>query len=318
MSQAVANLLQEALRGIAVYRDTHTLKAFFAIERLWRRYPGWPEELRERALHLQESVLNTARVEGLVHQQISSPFREIPRRRWRQNVEMGLFPMAYASIVDWHKAEGIENVVLSYKDWAVASITDLGHSWTIWCSFYEALPRLETEELRLYAAERFAEFVAQQFHRDGRTLAVSMVSGCSEIERTQSDPRAVLSEALRRPGFLGHHLLTLGTLLRHQASLSRQQFEVGLARTEQMIRVRWNNPTFDVEMSLSSEAGSVDERTFEERLGNVLANGIDNVHTLTLADVAVTLWDYADPTQRAQLCELLQAAVRKSGSDQER
>lgn len=309
MKLDIDSLLQEALTGIAFYRDTHTLKALFAIERLWRRYPHWPQELRERALRLQESVLNSARAGGLIHHQISSPSSAIPARRYRQNVEMGLFPIAYAAIVDWHKAEGIESIVLSYKDWAVAAIGDLGHSWTIWCSFYEALPHLSSETLRLYAAERFAEFVAQQFHKDGRTLAGSTIPSCSDMEGTESEPESVLSEALHRPGFLGHHLLTLGTLLRHRALLSRQQFAVGLSQTQAMIRFQWNNPAFDIVISDRQWQDGAEAETLERRLLSLLANGIDNVHTLTLADVAVTLWDYASSTQRAQLCEYLADAV---------
>jgi hypothetical protein len=309
MELDITSLLGEALRGIAFYRDTHTLKALFAIERLWNRYPHWPKALQERALHFQESIRNTTRVEALVHQQISSPLEKIPERRWRQNVEMGLFPIAYASIVDWHKAEGIESIVSSYQDWAVATIGDLGHSWTIWCSFYEALPHLDTEILRLYTAERFAEFVAQQFHKDGRTLAQSATRSCSDMEGIESGPGPVLSEALRRPGFLGHHLLTLGTLLRHRALLSPHEFAVGLLQTRSMIRFQWNDPAFDVVIPDTQWQSSVGVDVLEERLIALLTNGIDNVHTLTLADVAVTLWDHSDPSQRAQLCRYLARAA---------
>lgn len=309
MASTRQSFLREALRGIALAREAHSLKALFAIERVWTRYPHWPQQLRTRALNLQESVLNSPRVAGLIYPQVSLPSGRVPERRWRQNVEIGLFPMSHVSIVEWYRSRGIEDIVMSYKDWAVAAIGDLGHSWTVWCSFYEALSHLETETDRLYAAERFAEFVAQQFHKDGRTLAQPSMASCAQVSITHTDTSGLLSESLRRPGFLGHHLITLATLLRHRALLDQQQFAAGLSQTKRMIDFQWCDRRFDIEIIYRDKVRAISDSEWEECLRTFLLNGRDNVHTLTLVDAAAALWDGADGVQRAQLWECLNQLV---------
>ncbi len=60
--------------------------------------------------------------------------------------------------------------------------------------------------------------------------------------------------------------------------------------------------TANIEFDESIYAQSVNEEDFEYALLKLVAGGVDDVHTLTLADIAVEIWKHANGTQR---CELL-------------
>ena len=109
------------------------------------------------------------------------------------------------------------------------TVTDLGHAFTIWCSFNEVIPFLKDEDRRLFATERFAEFVAQQTYQES--------SDYTRQDLPQVDKADVLSAGLKRPGFLGHNLITLGTLLRYQPELEGREYNAGLYPNTTRIRL---------------------------------------------------------------------------------
>ena len=151
----------------------------------------------------------------------------LPKGRWKNLVDGGVFPAAYQAIVNWHQLEGIDKIIASYKDQVLHTITDLGHAFTVWCSFFEVIPYLKNDHRKLLAAERFAEFIAQQHHlKKGDFTQL----GDQKVETSD-----LISATLRRPGFLGHNLITLGTLFRYLDELETQDFNIALSQIKEML-----------------------------------------------------------------------------------
>ena len=159
-------LIEQALHVIPTHRETHGIKGTFAVRRLSLAFPHWEESILLGALELAQNVSNAARVEGLaignLEMRDKNDRPRVPEERWRLLIEIGVFPAAYQAAVDWHRLEGIDQIIASYKEQMLNTVTDLGHAFTIWCSFNEVIPFLKDEDRRLFATERFAEFVAQQ------------------------------------------------------------------------------------------------------------------------------------------------------------
>ena len=145
------SLLEQALRVVPTHRETHGIKGTFAVMRLSQTYPHWSEDVLRGALELVQNVSNAAKVEGLAFRNLQIPDNKerLPKARWRGLIARGVFPAAYQAAVDWHRLEGIDEIIVSYKDQMLNTITDLGHAFTVWCSFNEVIPYLKTEDRKL-------------------------------------------------------------------------------------------------------------------------------------------------------------------------
>ena len=175
------------------------------------------------------------------------------------------------------------------------TITDLGHAFTIWCSFNEVIPYLKTEDRKLFATERFAEFVAQQTYQDRSDFATR---GVPEVDRS-----AILSAGLRAPGFLGHNLITLGTLLRYEQKLETKEYRAGLYQTQRMIE--HDHRATEVAFDESTYDRSIHDVDLEHAVLDLLRGGVDDVHTATMADVSVEIWKHANDEQKKELLHFM-------------
>ena len=222
-------------------------------------------------------------------------------------IEIGVFPAAYQAAVDWHRLEGIDQIIASYKEQMLNTVTDLGHAFTIWCSFNEVIPFLKDEDRRLFATERFAEFVAQQTYQES--------SDYTRQDLPQVDKADVLSAGLKRPGFLGHNLITLGTLLRYQPELEGREYNAGLYQTQQMIDHVSGKSFKDVVVQFDETTyeRSTNDEDLEQAVLNLLRGGVDDVHTATMADTSVELWQHANEEQRKELLHYLNVLSQHRG-----
>ncbi len=292
-------LIEQALHVIPVHRETHGIKGTFTVMRLSQTYSHWDEKVLQGALELTNNVNNSAKVEGLVIgnlQMLDKKDRpRVPRDRWKRLIDLGVFPAAYHAAVDWHRLEGIDEVIASYKDQMLNTITDLGHAFTVWCSFNEAIPYLNDDNRRLIAAERFAEFVAQQTYQDR--------SDYTKQDLPEIDKSDVLSAALKKPGFLGHNLITLGTLLRYEPQLEAREYKAGLYQTKKMLEHVSGKPYRDIviEFGETIYEQSAHNEDLEQAVLILLRGGVDDVHTATMADASVMLWKHANEDQRKEL-----------------
>ena len=131
------SLLEQSLHVIPTHRETHGIKGTFAVMRLSQTYPHWGGDELRGALELSKNVSNAAKVKGLASRNLqeSDTTDRIPKERWHRLLDLGVFPAAYQAAIDWHRLEGIDEIIASYKDQMLNTITDLGHAFTVWCSF---------------------------------------------------------------------------------------------------------------------------------------------------------------------------------------
>jgi hypothetical protein len=299
----------EAVRRLPTIGETHWLKGALALNRFGERYPHWTDDRLMEVL--QRTGWHTApQVTGLFHGQVSAPEFAVTVRRAKALIARGLFPVAYHVARQWYDQEGLEAIVLAYKERAIHEGTYLGHGWTVWCSFYEIAPLLQSEEARLFALERFVEFAAKAFF--GYPTSNPNWQPPTQPDPGEQDASAILDLALERPGFFGHHLLTIGYMHRHRALLSDLEWRVGLAQVKAMAQQVYIDPEDNVCVPAGEvPAGDVTEQDLEEAILGLLLRGPRDVHAATLADIMHDLWAVANERQRRHLIHYLKSFVRE-------
>lgn len=247
-------------------------------------------------------------MQSLIHPHVSGGGGKITPRRVQAHIGRSLFPVLYLSARSWYDEVGLEAVVQAYQQRAVHEGTYLGHGWTVWCSFLEMAPLLQTEEARLFALERFVEFAARSF--PGYPPSDPSWAPPVKPDPGPLDPSAVLDLCLERPGFFGHHLLTLGYLHRHRQRLSEADWRVGLAEVKSMAETVYADPEDNVTVPATAvPAAAVSEADLECALLDLMLKGPANAHSITLADISYELWRQADERQRRHLLHYLRTFV---------
>lgn len=300
-------LLAGSVRRLPDIGQTHWLKVALSVNRLAERYPDWDEvKLREALAHAGWATAPQTGV--LLHSFVQAGADTVAAGRAQRHIGRGLFPVAYRSARSWYDQAGLEAVVGAYRRRAIHEATYLGHGWTVWCSFFELAPRLENEEDRLFALERFVEFAAKcfpGFPSDDPSWAPQVLPDPGPI-----DPAAVLDTCLERPGFFGHNLLTLGYLHRHRESLSESEWRVGLATAREMALAEYIDPEDNVHVPPGAvPETAVGEADLEAAILSLILCGPANPHSITLADISYELWQVADGRQRRHLIHYLHSFI---------
>lgn len=296
-------LIAEAARRLPTIGETHWLKAALALNRFGDRYPHWTDEMLLTAL-ARTAWSTTPQATALLEPQVDATAFEISTRRARVLISRSLFPLAYVAGRRWYDQAGLTDLIFDYKSRAIHEGSYLGHGWTVWCSFYQAAPLLTEEADRLFALERFVEFAAKKF--PGYPTSNSQWQPPLQADPGEQDLAAVLDACLERPGFFGHHLLTLGYLLRHRDLLTELEWRVGLAQVRAMTEMIYHDEEDDVQVPASEvPAQPVGDADLEEAILGLILKGPRNEHSLTLADIAYDVWQFAGERQRRHLIHYL-------------
>lgn len=300
-------LIGEAARRLPTIGQTHWFKAALAMNRFGDRYPHWSDETLLKAL-ARTAWTTTPQVSGLLHPMVTGPAFEVNARRTRAIIARSLFPLSYLIGRRWYDQVGLAEMVLEFKSRAIHEGSYLGHGWTVWCSFLEVAPLLAEETDRLFTLERFVEFVAKEF--PGYPSFNSQWQPPLQADPGDQDPSAVLDACLERPGFFGHHLLTLGYLHRHKSLLSDLEWRVGLAQAQRMTELDYADEEDNVIVPASAvPEAPVGDADLEAAMLGLILKGPRNEHSLTLADIAYDLWQVAGERQRRHLIHYLKSFV---------
>lgn len=301
------SLYERAVQLLPTIGETHWLKASLAVGRFALRYPEWGSSILPRAL--EHAGWSTApAVNSLLHTAVDPKGFAVAPRRAQALIARSLFPIAYTAANAWYQQEGLAPVILAYKERAIHEGTYLGHGWTVWCSFYEILPYLPSDEARQYALERFVEFAAKCF--PGYPSSDPQWVPPQQADPGPVDPVALLDRVLERPGFLGHHLLTFGYLHRHRELLSEPEWRVGLHQVWTMTDTAYVDPEDNVLCPAADVPDTpVDDGDLEQAVRKLILEGPDNAHSLTVADIACEVWSVASGRQRRHLIHYLGSLI---------
>lgn len=301
------HLYPRAVQLLPTIGETHWMKAALAINRFADRYPHWDDRLLSQAVE-HAGWSSAPYVQTLFHLGVVGQGIKISRRRAQGLIARGLFPLAYLAGREWYDQEGLRPVILSLKERAIHEGTYLGHGWTVWCSFLEVEPELVDEQARLFCLERFVEFAAKDF--PGYPASDPNWQPVRRSDPGEVDHSAVMDACLERPGFFGHHLLTLGYLHRHRAILSDVEWRIGLATVGNMAATTYLDPEDNVCIPAAGvPAASVTADDLERAILDLILKGPADPHSLTLTDIAYDLWQIANDRQQRHLLHYLRTFV---------
>ncbi|WP_137936891.1 hypothetical protein [Chitinivorax sp. B] len=291
-------LMPEALQSLATVTHSHMIKAALAADRLTRRFPDWDVERWTQLIdHAEWQGRST--VACLLHETVRAS-QTYSVQQAERVIARRLFPLAYRAGRDWYDAEGLHAMIHHYASRASNEPGYLGHGFSIWWSFVEAEQQITDEIQRLWLMERFVEMAAQSFpgfppgHPDWIPPAWVAHGNVSLTSAWQV--------CLQRPGWYGHHLLSLAGLSRAQAGLAPEHWQRALETLVAKAQRQYLDPADNVLVlpdDIPEQPWSDDEWG-----GNLLAFSLAmraNIHALTLADALATLWDEATSIQRCGL-----------------
>lgn len=289
--------LPELLKRAAFFSEAHSVKAALAWARLRLRFPAVRAALGEDAFAWNQ-VLSTPAVDGLLSARVAWDMAEVADRRLKACVDGAVFPLAYAAAVEQVRREGARALVERYRERALARLGAMGHAYTIHRSFEEALPYLVGDEAHGLLAERTAELVATQ-------LATVEHARDPEPASPVREEREVVDQVLRSPGYFGHTVITLGTFLRLRDRLGADERARVFGAIAAMLA---SYGDLDREVEVPAPAGGdAGEDALARAVVTLVTRGPEEAHTLTLADGACGVFDYATPAQRAHVVAVLEA-----------
>ena len=210
--------------------------------------------------------------------------------------------IAYLAGAEWVRRFGFKNLVDSFKEKAIERTGYLGHSWTIWCSFLEIAPYLETKENEILAAERFVEFCATQL-----SIPDWMPSYIInfEYEKLVVNEDEAITSILTRPGFYGHRLITLAYLFKYKKMLTVEQWNHCLNRMYNTSKKISANSASDLEVNIDNSNSEVTSTDLDLSVVTYLKVAAHEAHTLTLADAVCELWLHVNNKHRCYLLSVL-------------
>jgi hypothetical protein len=284
----VPDLLQAGVQMVARIHHAHGVKATMAVLHLWARFPHWPAAFWSAALDRAQW-----HTELRVMQPVDAPAADLPPARAKIVLARTVVPYSYAAVRSWAAKEGGGAIAPSYLEQACDDPGYLGHRLSILLAFIASWETYRGTEHELLWLDRLCEYVlACRYDPKAVCPAVAM-----------PDVDAVIAAVLRRPGFFGHHAITLAWILRMRQRLSPAQFGRALAWCARAAETAYADEEDNVEIDAPpGPLHAVAE--LEAALQDLLSNGKSNIHLLTVADAIAFLWDAAAPLQRGYLLGL--------------
>jgi hypothetical protein len=283
-------LIDDALRRVAVVHQQHSVKCCLAIFRLVERFPEWgPEAPRDLAAVLREEP-----VAPDIGHRLPSDTNFDTVGGARRLVEKALFPAAYVAMRRWVEESSLEAVLDVYRERACAEPDYLGHNVSIYCSLLGIRPFIEGNALRQGRfLDRFTEFVTATFHSRNR-----IVFDAEQEPLEPTTPETILNAAFRRPGFFGHQILAFVWARRHASALGPDGYAQVLGHLHRMSY--WRIPAKNI-FSIRPADGVAHEGAFADAIRTLAFRGPENIHRVTLADALVDVWDSASDDQTRAL-----------------
>lgn len=284
----VPDLLQAGARMVARIHHAHGLKATMAVLHLSSRFPHWPAGFWSAAL--ERAQWHT---ELKAMQPVPAPAGDLPPARAKIVLARTVVPYSYTAVRSWAAKEGGGAIAASYLEAACDDPGYLGHRLSILLAFIASWETYRATEHEPLWLDRLCEYL----------LACRYDPKAACAPAAAPDVALVVAAVLRRPGFFGHHAITLAWILRMRERLSPAQFARALAWCVQATETAYAEAEDNVEID-APPGPPPSAADLEEALQDLLLRGTPNIHLLTLADAIALLWELAPPLQRGYLTGL--------------
>ena len=262
-------LLEKALYSSASIHQPHSLKAYLAANYL-NAYFAKSDNVWLKTSEL----INQTEIEVLGEYSATVQAPKFTDFRIRRILDNGVYPAAYAALMQWYENKGFQDIFSHYVSQASKTSEYLSHNVTILLALNRVYRELEPCQVPAFL-NRFTEFVTSTNSDSDRT------TDTSEVVELNS----VLQACFKQFGFFGHNLITLTWILRCKEELSTEQYEAMLSNLYRQANSPLEDPDDEIDQAILAHCQSSDNSV--ELYGNVhrLVFGYtSNLHQITLAD----------------------------------
>lgn len=291
--------MDEALTRIAAIHQQHALKCYLAIKSLKNQFV-WPETDWMKIENL--IALEEPNVDLTILKSDSRPFEPVARRRhWI--LAHAIYPYAYFTMQDWFQQHDYNEIFAYYVEQCAEQNEYLTHNVSVLIAFKQAWPLISTENQRLRFIERFCEFVTATFYGNNH----QSYRLCEDyIKPTSIHAQTVLESALKQPGFWGHNLIALASILRIEYEIPEATFRQLLANLDEQCHWKFEDDTDKPQISFTGN-NEISKHSLESACFELLTGTNSNLHQITLAESICYLFylEGISPAQKSQLIDTI-------------
>ncbi|TCT44233.1 hypothetical protein EDB74_1016 [Vibrio crassostreae] len=278
-------LLEKALYSSASIHQPHSLKAYLAANYLNAYF------VKSDNVWLKTSeLINQTEIEVLGEYSATVQAPKFSDFRIHRILGNGVYPAAYAALMQWHENQGFQDIFAHYVSQASKTSEYLSHNVTIVLALNRVYRELEAPQVPAFL-NRFTEFVTST-NSDG-----DQSTDIGEIV----DLDKVIQACLKQFGFFGHNLITLTWILRCKEELSKGQYDSMLSNLYRQANSPLEDPDDEINQAILAQCQSSDNSDeFYDNVHRLVFGYTSNLHQITLADALCFLHERF-PEQTAEL-----------------
>ncbi|CAK2779571.1 conserved hypothetical protein [Vibrio crassostreae] len=262
-------LLEKALYSSASIHQPHSLKAYLSASYL----NGYFAKLDNVWLKTSE-LIDQTEIEVLGEYSATVQAPKFSDFRIHRILENGVYPTAYAALIQWYENKGFEDIFSYYVSQASQTSEYLSHNVTILLALNRVYSCLEPSQIPVFI-NRFTEFVTSTSSDDDRSTDTSEVV---ELDK-------VIQACLKQFGFFGHNLITLTWILRCKEDLSIEQYDSMLFNLYRQANSPLEDPDDEIDQAIWAQCQSSDNSAeLYDNVHRLVFGYTSNLHQITLAD----------------------------------
>ncbi|MGI9874920.1 hypothetical protein ACKVMW_04940 [Vibrio chagasii] len=262
-------LLEKALYSSASIHQPHSLKAYLSANYL----NGYFVKSDNVWLKTSE-LINQTEIEVLGEYSATVQASKFSEFRIHRILENGVYPAAYAALMQWHENQGFQDIFSHYVSQASKTNEYLSHNVTILLALNRVYRELEPSQVPAFL-NRFTEFVTSTRSDDDRSTDTSEVV----------DLDKVLQACFKQFGFFGHNLITLTWILRCKEELSKEQYDSMLSNLYRQTNSPLEDPDDEIDQAILAQCQRSDNSDeFYDNVHRLVFGYTSNLHQITLAD----------------------------------
>jgi hypothetical protein len=281
------DLIPYILRSIPYVYQSHTCKAYCALENLYAHKSHFPNDIWD---YCSSKIKNDEpKVRDVIAPELFD-IDEIGDHTSGRNfgpdwiLGHGLMPLSYWAIHQKVQQVGFENLIKEYIVKALEFPRFLGHEISIlsayWKFYNEVIIDSSDEQQKTLFLQRFTEYVVVTFSSGESDVIEGPIS-----ERSYSEEE-VLLQSLTNPGFFGHHIIAVVWGRRLKPLLDEEQIQ----RLFHNLMIINGGTMEDVPSLVKPIDKDWSEAEFDELLITFLRDGPKNLHQLTLSEALLWCW----------------------------
>ena len=301
--QRFSDLIPYVLRSVAYVHQSHTCKAYCALEQLYAIKPHFPDQVWHHCSLMIKD--DEPKVDGLIIPELLELDEILDATSGRNFgpdwiLGRGLMPLSYWAMRKKIRELGFEEIVKVYANKALEQPRYLGHEISIlsahWHFYRTIVIHLSTKEDQDLYFQRFAEYITATYANGELDLIEH-----PKLEVMHSDDE-LLWNALRNPGFFGHHVLAFvwGTRLKPWLDNSQQR---QLTHTLSVLNNGYSQEEAPNVLEPIDVDWSVEE--LDAQVIKLFLEGPKNIHQITLVEALLWCWTHYPNYRRLIVANLV-------------